>query len=135
MVWVGGGVLLAVTGVRVVRDPDPAAVTRFTRNLRVVGPLVLAPATLAALGFGIGLVVDSWDWGQLWVQLGLGLFAGAFLIGALWQSRTALAATRAAERDDDREARHQLKRWLSGYGLIVLLLVIATWDMTTKPGL
>jgi uncharacterized membrane protein len=135
MVWVGGGVLLTVVGVRTVRDPDPAAVVRFTGNLRVVGPLVLAPATLAVLGFGIGLVVDSWDWGQLWIQLGLGLFAGAFLIGAVWQSRTALAATRAAERDDDAEARRQLRRWLWGYGLIVLLLVVAVWDMTVKPGL
>lgn len=69
------------------------------------------------------------------VELGLGLFAAAFLIGAAWQSRTAIAATRAAERADDGEARRQLRRWLWGYRLIVLLLVVAAWDMTTKPGL
>ena len=137
MVWVGGGVLLAVSGARVLRDPDPAAVGRFTGSLRVLGPLVLAPATIAVLGLGIGLVVDSdvWDFGQLWVGLGLALFAVAFLIGAVWQSRTALAATRAAERDDAAEARRQLRRWLWGYGVVVLLLVVAAWDMTTKPGL
>ncbi len=33
------------------------------------------------------------------------------------------------------EARHQLRRWLWGYAPIVLLLVAAVWDMTTKPGL
>lgn len=137
MVWVGGGVLLAVSGARVLRDPDPAAVGRFTGSLRVLGPLVLAPATIAVLGLGIGLVVDSdvWDFGQLWVGLGLAVFAVAFLIGAVWQSRTALAATRAAERDDAAEARRQLRRWLWGYGVVVLLLVVAAWDMTTKPGL
>ena len=127
MVWVCGGLLLAVVAARVLRDPDPAAVGRLTGSLRVLGPLVLAPATVAVLGLGIGLVVDSdaWDFEQLWVQLGLGLFAAAFLIGAVWQSRTALAATRAAARDDDAEARRQLRRWSWGYRLIVLLLVVA----------
>ena len=78
MVWVGGGVMLAVVAARVLRDPDPGAVGRFTGSLRVLGPLVLGPATVAVLGLGIGLVVDTeaWDFGQLWVQLGLGLFAG-----------------------------------------------------------
>jgi uncharacterized membrane protein len=137
MIWVGGGVILAVTAARVLRDPEPAAVARFTGNLRTIGPLVLAPATIAVLGLGIGLVVDTdaWDFGQLWVQLGLGLFAAAFLIGAVHQSRTALAAERAAARNDDGEARRQLRRWSWGYRLIVLLLVVAAWDMTTKPGL
>jgi uncharacterized membrane protein len=137
MIWVGGGVVLAVTAARVVRDPDPGAVARFTGGLRVVGPLVLAPATIAVLGLGIGLVVDTeaWDFGQLWVELGLGLFAGAFLIGAIHQSRTALAAERAAARGDDMEARRHLRRWTWGYRLIVLLLIAAAWDMTIKPGL
>lgn len=63
------------------------------------------------------------------------LFAAAFAIGAVWQSRTAVAAARASARDDATEARHQLKRSLRGYRLIVLLLAVAAWDMTTKPGL
>jgi uncharacterized membrane protein len=138
MVWLGGGIMLAVTAARaLVRDSDPPAVGRFTASLRATAPFVLAPATLAVLGLGVGLVVDTdaWDFGQLWVQLGVGLFAAAFVIGAAWESRTAIAASRAAERGDDGEARRQLRRWLEGYGLIVLLLVVATWDMTTKPGL
>ena len=137
MVWVGGGIMLAVLAARVLGDPDPSAVGRFTGSLRVLGPLVLAPATVAVLGLGIGLVVDTeaWDFGQLWVQLGLGLFAAAFLVGAAWQSRSALAATRAAAHEDDSEVRRQLRRWLAGYWLIVTLLVVAVWDMTTKPGL
>ena len=134
MVWVGGGLILAVIAARVLRDPAPEAVGRFTGSLRSIGPAVLAPATISVLGLGIGLVVDTdeWDFGQLWVQLGLGLFAAAFLIGAAHQSRTALAATRAADQGNAEEARRQLRRWGWGYRLIVLLLVIAAWDMTTK---
>jgi uncharacterized membrane protein len=137
MIWVGGGVLLVALAAHVLRDPDPGAVGRFTATLRAIGPLVLAPATVAVLALGIGLVIDSdaWDFGQLWVRLGLGLFAAAFLIGAAWQSRTAVAATRAAAHGDDEEARRQLRRWSWGYRLVVVLLVVAAWDMTTKPGL
>jgi uncharacterized membrane protein len=137
MIWLGGGVMLAVLSVRVLRDPDPDAIGRFAATLRATAPFVLAPATIAVLGLGIGLVVDTeaWDFGQLWVQLGLALFAAAVVIGAGWQSRTAIAATRAVERGEGGEARRQLRRWLAGYGVIVLLLIVAAWDMTTKPGL
>ena len=65
MIWLGGGVMLAATAVRVVRDSDPAAVRRFTATMRATAPFVLAPATVAVLGLGIGLVVDAdaWDFG------------------------------------------------------------------------
>jgi uncharacterized membrane protein len=137
MVWVGGGVALAVLAARVLRDPDEAAVPRFTRSLRALGPLVLAPATIAVVALGVALVLesDAWDFGQLWVQLGLGLFAAAFLVGAAFQSRAALGAERATTRGDHDEAVRQLTRWSWGYRLILVLLVVATWDMTTKPGL
>jgi hypothetical protein len=121
----------------VLRDPEPGAVGRFTGSLRFIGPLMLAPATVSVLALGIALVVDTdaWNFGPLWVQLGLGLSVGAFLVGAIRQSRAALAATRAAGGGDDPEAARQLRRWLWGYRLILVLLVIAAWDMTTKHGL
>jgi putative copper export protein len=137
MVWVGGAVLLGVLAARASRDVDPDAVGRFLSNMRFVGPVVLAPATFAVLGFGVWLVLDSttWDFGQRWVQLALALFAGAFVIGAAHQSRAAIGAERAADRGDHDEARRQLVRWSSGYWAIVALLIVAVWDMTTKPGL
>jgi uncharacterized membrane protein len=137
MVWVGGAVMLGVLAIRASRDEDPGAVSRFVATMRTIGPLVLAPATIAVVGFGVWLVANTaaWDFGQLWVQLALAFFAGAFLIGAVHQSRTAIGAERAAGRGDNDEARRQLARWSGGYWVIVALLVAATWDMTTKPGL
>jgi uncharacterized membrane protein len=137
MVWVGGGISLAVLASRALRDPEPGAVSRFIGNLRVIGPLVLAPATAAVVGFGVWLVLDSAAWGfdQFWVQLALILFVAAFLIGAAYQSRAAINADRAAAREDHDEARRQLARWSWGYRAVLLLLVVATWDMVTKPGL
>ena len=137
MIWVGGAVLVGAVVTRVLRGGEPDEVARFVANLRVIGPAVLAPATLAVVGFGIWLVLESsvWGLGQLWVQLGLGLFVAAFLIGAVHQSRAAIGADRAAARGDHGEAFRQLARWSWGYRLIVLLLLVTTWDMVMKPGL
>jgi uncharacterized membrane protein len=137
MAWVGGGLVLGTLAVQVARAGEPGAVARFVSNLRVIGPRILAPSTIAVLGLGVWMVLDNaaWDFGQLWVLLALGLFGGAFLIGAAHQSRAALGAERALARGDDDEARRQLLRWSWGYWLIALLLVVAAWDMVFKPGL
>ena len=97
MVWLGGITVLGAFAVRILREDDPAAVRGFLGALRRIGPLVLAPAPVLLLGFGIWAVLDSdaWDFGQLWIDLALGLFVVAFLIGAAHQSRAALAAERA----------------------------------------
>ena len=136
MVWIGGITVLGALAIHALRDDDPHATGRFLRGLRKVGPIVLAPAPVLLVAFGAWLVAESaaWDFGQLWLQLGLGLYAAAFLVGAAHQSRAAIAAERAAARGDDREATRQLRRWAWGMGLIVLLLVATTWEMVFKPG-
>jgi hypothetical protein len=69
------------------------------------------------------------------MRLALALFIAAFLIGAAHQSQTAIRAERAAARGDQAEARRQLARWSWGYRLILLLLIVAAWDMVFKPSL
>jgi uncharacterized membrane protein len=137
MVWVGGIAVLNVLAAQILRSGEPDAVSRVTGSLRVIGPVVLAPSVVALLAFGIWLVVDSeaWDFGQGWVRLGLALFAGAFVVGAVFQSRSAIAAQRAAAAGDAGEAARQLSRWAWGMRLILVLLLVATWDMVAKPGL
>jgi uncharacterized membrane protein len=137
MVWVGGLVVLGVLATQALRSGNLDAVPRLVGSLRVVGPAVLAPAMVSVVGLGIWLVVDNdaWDFGQTWVWLALVLFAAAFLLGAVFQSRAAIGAARAAAAGDDREAARQLHRWALGMGVIVLLLVVVTWDMVVKPGL
>ena len=135
--WVGGGVLLGVVVGAVVRRRDPDAVARVVAGLSWVGPRVLAPSTVAVLGLGIWMILHSsgWGFGQFWVQFALGLFVAAGAIGAVHQSRAALSAERAIEAGDGEEALRQLTRWSWGYRAIVVLLVVAVWDMVFKPGL
>jgi uncharacterized membrane protein len=136
MVWVGGLVALIAFGTYVIRTGEDVAVARFISSLRVVGPLVLSPAAGLVLVLGIWMVVDddAWSFGQTWIWLSLALVAAAILVGAVFLSRTTLAAERAAKAGDQVGARQQLRRWSWGIMLILLLLVVTTWAMFFKPG-
>ncbi len=137
MVWVGGVVALSALATQVLRRGDSQAIAGFVRSLRVIGPAVLAPAPLLLVGFGIWMVVDSeaWDFRQSWVWVALGFFIAAFLVGAGFQSRAAIGAERAATAGDDSRAARQLRGWSWGSRVILVLLLLATWDMVFKPGL
>ena len=137
MFWVGGTLVLAALATRVLREGEPGAIARYVGGLRIVGPLVMAPAPALMIGLGAWLVAESaaWDFGQRWLDVAFGLFGAAFLVGALHQSRTAIAAERASTAGDHGEAARQLRRWAFGALAILLILVAATWDMVFRPGL
>jgi hypothetical protein len=67
--------------------------------------------------------------------LALVLFAAAFVTGAALQSSEAIRIERAAGAGNDAEAARPLRRWAWGIRLILLLLVVVTWDMVVKPTL
>ena len=121
--------------VRILRAREPGAAAGFVGSLRIIGPLVLAPGPVVLLVMGIWMVAKQWEFDQTWVEIGFGAFLLAFVIGAAHQSRAAIAAERAAAAGDDVEALRQLRRWAWGMAVILLLLVVATWDMVFKPGL
>jgi protoporphyrinogen IX oxidase len=137
MIWLGGLVTLAALSTLVVRSRDETVVARFVSSLRVLGPLTLAPAMVAVLAFGIGLVLDSdaWAFDRGWIVLALSLFAAVVLVGVAFQARAATRAQRAAAAGDHAEAVRWLRHWAWGMRLILVLLVVTTWDMVAKPGL
>jgi uncharacterized membrane protein len=137
MVWFGGAVAVSLLAGRVLRGGDAEAIRRFIGNLRLIGPALFLPAMLAVIGFGIWMVSDSdaWSFSQTWVSVGFWLFVAAFLVGAGFQSRAAIAAQRAVDAGEVAEAAKQFGRWVWGMRVILLLLVVATWDMVMKPGL
>ncbi|HZD40298.1 MAG TPA: DUF2269 family protein [Terriglobales bacterium] len=139
IIWIGGGVMLSLIGVRARQSEDPHFIGEFSRILSYVGLRVLMPAVIAVLVFGIWLMLISpaWRLTQLWILLALAAFALAFLIGAVYLSRIALALDKlTADTDFDlKEARALLSRWIVGYQIVLLILLLAVWDMVFKPGL
>jgi uncharacterized membrane protein len=136
MVWVGGLATLTLLSMQVRRSGEPDAIRRFVGSLRSIGPVLMAPAVVLVFVLGVWMVSNSveWDLGQRWVRIGLVLFAVAFLIGAVFQSRTAILAQRAVASSDYSEAARQLRRWSWGMGVILVLLLAVAWDMVFKPG-
>ena len=136
--------MLSVLALRARSSRDPGAIAEFARTLSFVGPRVLTPAVIAVLVFGVLMVLENaaWDFGQTWVLLAIAGFALAFVIGGLFLSRTAIALERAA---NEREGANHISggllpdtllgRWISGYGVVLVILLATVWDMVFKPGL
>jgi uncharacterized membrane protein len=135
MLWLGGITVVGAFALRILRTREPGATADFLGNLRIIGPLVLAPAPVLLLAMGIWMVAEQWEFDQTWVSLGFGLFLVAFLIGAAHQSRAAIKAERASKAGDDAAALLHLRRWAWGMAAILVVLLVATWDMVFKPGL
>jgi uncharacterized membrane protein len=137
MIWVGGALTVSLLASRMLGSGDAPAISEFIGSLQLIGPLVFAPAIAGVLAFGIWMVVDSsaWSFSQSWLVIALALFAAAVLVGAVFQSRAAIGAKRAADTGDNERAARLLRRWISGMRLIFLILLVIAWDMSTKPGL
>ncbi len=86
--------MLSLLGARARKSEDPRLIGDFAQTLSYIGLRVLTPAVIAVLLTGIWLVLtgSEWKFTQLWVLLGLGAFITAFLIGAVYMSRTAISA-------------------------------------------
>lgn len=135
MIWLGGSAMLAILAMLALRDKDIASLARLSATIRFIGPRLLAPVTVLVAGLGVWLVLDShqWHFGQFWIAFAIGLLAGVFVIGAAFQSRAAIGAERAINANDPEQAARYIRRWATGSLLILLLLIVATWDMTVKP--
>jgi uncharacterized membrane protein len=135
MVWLGGGLTLVFVARRARASQDTRTILDFGRSLSYLGPRVLAPSVVGVLVFGVWMVLDSaaWDFGQAWILIAIGLFAAAFLIGAVYLSRVALQLV-GSDGADAEVSRSLLDRWLFGYGLVLVILVLIVADMVFKPG-
>jgi uncharacterized membrane protein len=139
IVWVGGGLMLSVLGLRAKRSGDLTIMRDFAGNLSYVGLRVFTPAVLVVLVTGVWMVFaeGGGDFTQLWILLALGGFAIAFLIGAVYLSRTAIGLAQVANQADATPAlaADALQRWITGYVVVLIVLVFTVWDMVFKPGL
>lgn len=138
MVWVGGGVTLSVMGLRARSSTEPGSVAAFARVLPYVGIRILMPSVVLVLITGILLVASDseFHFSQAWVLLAFGLFALAFAIGGIYLSRVGIQLDRlgAAGPQAGTTAVALVNRWLVGYAIVLLVLLIAVWDMVFKPG-
>jgi uncharacterized membrane protein len=138
IVWLGGGLMLVMVGIRVRSSTSSEAIAEFARTIPFVGIRVLGPAWIVVLVTSVWMVLSSseFKFTQLWVLIGLGAFAVAFLVGAVYMSQVGIRLDRAARGEDRQHANLPalLQRWLVGYSVVLVVLLVAVWDMVFKPG-
>lgn len=137
IVWVGGGLMLSVIGIRARRSGDIGVIRDFAQTLAYVGMRLFVPAVLVLLVTGVWLVLSGGgNFGQLWVLLALAGFAVALVIGVGYLSGVVVELERVASQTDASPAAvgALLGRWMRGWGIVVLVLVFTVWDMVFKPG-
>lgn len=133
-VWVGCWAAICVVAADVVRAPTSDAVRRLLRLMRVLGPAVIGPSTVAVLVAGVALVLrQPWvDMSDLWIVLGLVAYAIVTALGILGLGRTAKRATAALDRDDLASAASEARRWYRLALVVTAILILATVDMVLK---
>jgi uncharacterized membrane protein len=138
--WLGGGLILVAIGLRLRRSNDPTQIAEFGAAVRYAAR-VLGPAWIVVLVSGVLMVLTNseWDFSQVWVLIGLGLFALAFLVGIVFVAGTGTELVKLSRTNGREYAAGNLnalvRRWLVGYGLVLACLLLAVWDMVFKPGL
>src|SRR5262245_14977721 len=134
--WLGGGIVLALLALRVRRSSEVAPYRDFSGTLTFIGPRILVPGVVAVGVFGLWMVFEdpAWDFSQIWIQVAIGLFVVAVLIGAVYLSRVGIALDRAGA-SAVADQRRLVGPCLTGYGIVLLILVVILWDMVFKPGM
>ena len=83
VVWVGGGLMLAIMGTRAAMSGDMQATALAMKTTGDMGGRVMMPASLLTLVFGLIL---CWFWvgfSELWIVIGLVGYFVTFLVGTL----------------------------------------------------
>jgi uncharacterized membrane protein len=133
MTWLGGGLILLVAALRLRQSATD--VQTFAKVLPYVGIRLFMPAVILVLVTGVWMVLadSEWSFRQAWVLIALVLFAVAFAVGGVYLSRVGIAMDRAAG-DATAQLPVLVNRWLAGYAVVLVVLLLVVADMVFKPG-
>jgi hypothetical protein len=72
VVWIGGGVLLTINGIRAQRENDAGKVVVVAQQAVFAGEKIYAPAGAVVFLMGIAMMINTnWGWGHFWIVAGL----------------------------------------------------------------
>jgi uncharacterized membrane protein len=136
VVWIGGGALLTILGIRAQRESDPKEIVSIARQAAFAGEKIFAPAGLVVLAMGIAMMINTdWGWGKFWIVAGLVGYAVTFVTGIAILSPLAKKIEASAKQNgpEHPETIALIERilFIARVDIAVLLVVIV--DMVTKP--
>jgi uncharacterized membrane protein len=136
VIWAGGDLTLTTLGIRYERLSDPATLAVLGKVGTWVGTRVYTPASVAAVGFGIALMVEGdLDWGQFWVLFGLIGWIIAFTVGVIFIGPELGRIDKAAQEHgpESEEVGRRVRRLFAIFRFDTALLTTIVIVMAAKP--
>jgi uncharacterized membrane protein len=136
VIWVGGGVLLTINGIRAQRETDPSKIVTVAQQAIFAGEKIFAPAGLVVFLMGIAMMVNlSWGWSHFWIVFGLIAYATTFITGIAVLSPLAKKIAVSAETNgaEHPETIALIDRVLLIARIDVTVLLLVILDMVLKP--
>jgi uncharacterized membrane protein len=136
VIWVGGGAMLTVDGIRAKRENDPVKVVGVAQRAAFWGEKVFAPAGLVVFLMGVAMMINTnWGWGHFWIVAGLIGYASTFVTGIAVLSPMAkkIEASAQANGPEHPATIALIERILLIATIDVSVLLLVILDMVTKP--
>ena len=137
IVWVGGAVTNQIIAIRITRSGDRQLTYQFAKQVEFVGMRLYTAASLVLLVLGIWMVsIGPWNYGMLWIDLALAMFAFSFVSGAFFIGPQLKKMTEAFDRDGMESAAGAeiLRKVFLVSRIELVLLILIVFDMVLKPG-
>jgi uncharacterized membrane protein len=134
VVWLGGGMLLLVLSAIGLKSRDLERNVALMRWTTAIGGPFFGVAGLLIVGFGFALVEKgSWGYDEVFIQLGIAVWAASTLIGALYYNRAGRAVERVVAEGGVAAAAPRIRQYFLVGLLDSAMLLVALFFMTTKP--
>ena len=137
VVWVGGAFVTQLLAIRINRTGDRVQAYQFSKHVEFVGTRVYTTASLLLVILGVWMVaIGPWDFGMLWVDLGIAMFLFSFVSGAFYigPQLKKLAAVAEAEGPDSPRVDELIGKVFLVSRVELALLILIVFDMVLKPG-
>ena len=127
----------------VVERVSPRSVPAMFRAMHTTSRYLVIPGALVVLAAGIYLTIDRWDFGHLFIIVGLSVVVVVIILGAIFFDRHETRAIELSERDVTAAGAGVVKlsdeywevsKRITRVGMLAsLLILVAVFFMVVKP--
>jgi hypothetical protein len=131
VIWIGGGLIMVLLGVRAERARNDAEIVGVVRQVAWAADRIYVPASLATLLFGVTAAWLGNLFTTLWVNLGFVGIASTIVLGVLVLTPRAKKVNAEAGVTPEAVRLSRQILTIAKFDMTVLFVVIA--DMVLKP--